>query len=58
MEYDEELRNDINNFVLETENDTQPMPSRSVTEKVTAQVTEVDGNVIKLSFNTSTKGTA
>tara|TARA_R100001377_G_C3194917_1_gene112311 strand:+ start:6876 stop:7244 length:369 start_codon:yes stop_codon:yes gene_type:complete len=58
MEYDEDLRNDINNYVLDTENDMQPMSTNKTTEKVTAQVTEVDGNVIKLSFNTSTKGTA
>ena len=56
MEYDDVLRTDISNYVTDYDNDT--LPKTPTTEPVTAQVTSVDGNVIHLSFNTTTKGSA
>jgi len=56
MEYDEALRSDISNYVAEYENDTLPKPP--LNEPVSAEVTHVDGNVIHLTFNTRTKGSA
>ena len=56
MEYDEALRSDISNYVTEYENDTLPKPP--LNESVKAEVTHVDGNVIHLTFNTRTKGSA
>jgi|TARA_E500000318_G_scaffold97555_1_gene98414 DNA-directed RNA polymerase subunit H (RpoH/RPB5) len=56
MEYDEALRSDISNYVIDYENDT--LPKTHITEPVQAEVTSVDGNVIHLTFNTKTKGSA
>ncbi len=56
MEYDEVLRSDISKYVTDDVNDT--LPKTHITEPVQAEVTSVDGNVIHLTFNTKTKGSA
>ena len=56
MEYDDILRNDISNYVADY--DSGILPTEPPVETVVPEVTSIDGNVIHLSFNTKTKGSA